>query len=143
MVHTFGTPEWAEAFQQEINRSSEYRNAGAEWGVNFNGNLLFLFVADAAFPETQGLFMRLQGGACQGVEFTSSETHPDAGFVLRAPFSLWKDIFERNAMAATAILTGKLQVVGKKMKLLKYTAAHRALVHCATLVGTHFPGVKA
>ncbi len=106
MAHTFGTPEWAEALHQEINRSSEYRNAGAKWGGDFNGNILFVFEADEAFAETQGLFMRLQGGACQGVEFTSSETHPEAGFVLRATFSLWKDIFERKAMAATAILTG-------------------------------------
>jgi len=134
----FGTSEYAAALVEEINGSSEYRNAAAKWGVGFNGNMLFAFGADDQLAEPMQLFIELSGGSCQGAEFVGDAAHPDAGFTLRAPFSLWKSILERKTMAATAILQGKMQVEGSKMTLLKHTAANRALIHCTASVETEF-----
>jgi len=134
----FGSAEWARALEEEIETSSEYRNAAAGWGVGFNGNILFAFEADAALPQGIHLLIRLEGGSCQGAEFVGSPSVPEAGFVLRAPFSIWKDILERKSLAATAILTGRMRVDGDKMTLLRFTSAHRALVHCAGSLDTSF-----
>ncbi|NIM02157.1 MAG: hypothetical protein GTO30_11850 [Acidobacteria bacterium] len=136
MSTKFGTPEWAAALKQEINGSSEYRNAANRWGVDFNGNLLFVFEADERNPEQRALMLKLSGGACQDAEFVSEPSHPDAGFVLRGPAHLWREILDRKTMAATAILTGKLRVEGERMQLLKHTAANRALIHCTASVDT-------
>lgn len=136
MPYTFGTPEWAQALQQEIESSSEYRNAAASWGRGFDGNLLFVFEADESRRESRRLLVRLGGGACQGVEWLGEGPDPDVGFVLRAPFTLWRQVLERKTLAATAILTGKMKVEGDKMTLLKHTAAHRALIHCTASVDT-------
>ena len=132
----FGSDAWAGALVDEINGSSEYRNAGARWGDGFNGNLLFVFEADERASDSRGLLIRLAGGSCQGAEFTGGDVHPDAGFTLRGPFTLWRDILERKAMAATAILTGKLKVDGDKMTLLKHTSSNRTLIHCTASVPT-------
>ncbi len=139
MARLFGTQDWADALAAEINRSSEYRNAGARWGVEFNGNMIFAFAADADLAQSLHLLIRLQGGSCQGSEFIPEESHPEADFVLRAPFSLWREILAGRTLAATAILTGKLKVKGNKMTLLKHAAAHRALIHCTSTVETTFP----
>jgi putative sterol carrier protein len=82
--------------------------------------------------------IRLSGGACQGVAFVDDPRHPDAGFALRAPYLLWKDILERRTLAATAILTGRMKVDGEKMTLLKHTAAHRAMIGCCAEIDTDF-----
>ena len=37
---------------------------------------------------------------------------------------------------ATAIVTGKLQVEGEKMRLLQHVQANRALLHCTASVDT-------
>jgi putative sterol carrier protein len=140
MAIPFGTTEWASALRDTINRSSEYRNTAAKWGSDFNGNLVFAFEADDTLTAPLYLLLRLEEGRCDGAEFISTSTHPDAGFVLRAPFSLWRAILERKALAATAILTGKMKVEGPKMVLLKHTAANRALVFCTASVDTVFPG---
>jgi len=132
----FGTEEWATALKQEINDSSEYRNAANKWGVDFNGNLLFVFEADEGTPIDRSLMLRLSGGSCHEAEFVETTSHPDAGFVLRGPAHLWREILERKTMAATAILTGKLHVEGERMQLLKHTAANRALIHCTASVDT-------
>jgi putative sterol carrier protein len=135
----FGTPEWCAALVAGINGSSEFRNAAAKWGVGFNGNLLFAFEADAALQKPLCLLLRLSGGRCDGAEFVPGPRHPDAGFTLRAPFTLWREILERKSLAATAILTGKMKVEGDKLTLLKHAGANRALIHCTASVDTRFP----
>jgi putative sterol carrier protein len=132
----FGSDDWADALKREINDSSEYRNAAAKWGVDFNGNMLFVFEPDEEAPERRALMLKLSGGKCQDASFIDVDSHPDAGFVLRGPFQLWREILQRKTMAATAILTGKMQVVGERMQLLKHTAANRALIHCTASVDT-------
>jgi putative sterol carrier protein len=98
--------------------------------------MLFVFEPDEESPERRALILKLSRGSCQEAEFVDAASHPDAGFVLRGPFTLWRDILERKAMAATAILTGKLKVEGERMTLLKHTAANRALIHCTASVET-------
>ena len=135
----FGTPEWAAALRDEVNRSSEYRNAASRWGVGFNGNILLAFEVDPALPDPLYLFVALSAGRCDRAEFTRGPSHPEAGFTLRAPFSLWREILERRTMAAAAILTGKMRVEGDKMTLLKQAGANRSLIHCTGSVPTIFP----
>lgn len=138
MPAEFGTPGWAEALKHEINGSSEYRDAAAQWGVDFNGNMLFVFEADAESPQSRALILKLAAGSCDEARFVDTDTHPDAGFVLRGPFRLWREILERKTKAATAILTGNLQVEGERMRLLEHTAANLALIHCTASVDTEF-----
>jgi putative sterol carrier protein len=135
----FGSAAWASALVAEINASSEYRNAAAKWGDGFNGNVLLVFDADPTLPKTHALLVELAKGACAGASFVEGVAHPDAGFGLRAPFSVWKDILGRKTLAATAIFAGTMKVEGDKMILLKHLAAHRALVACAAALDTEFP----
>jgi putative sterol carrier protein len=139
MPLTFGTELWAKGLADEVNASSEYRNAAAKWGDGFNGNVLLAFEADAGSPKTHALLLELAKGACRGASFVTGTSHRDAGFGLRAPFSVWKDVLGRKTLAATAILTGKMKVEGDKMTLLKHTASHRALIACAAALDTEFP----
>lgn len=138
MGHLFGTQEWASALQREINESSEYRNAARGWGVAFNGDMLFRFEPDGMIDVPLHLLIKLKDGKCQGAKFVDDAAKADAGFRLSAPLGLWQDIMCRRTLAATAILTGKLQVEGDKMTLLKNTAANRALIHCTASVDTEW-----
>jgi putative sterol carrier protein len=138
MTLTFGTKAWADALVAEINGSSEYRNAAAKWGDGFNGNVVLVFDADASQKTTRALLVELAKGTCRGASFVDGVSHPAAGFGLRAPFAVWRDVLTRKTLAATAILTGKMKIEGDKMTLLKHTAAHRALVACAAAIDTEF-----
>jgi putative sterol carrier protein len=135
----FGTEEWARALTGEINGSSEYRNAAARWGAGFNGTVLLAFDADAALSSPRYLLLKLREGRCDGAAFVLGPSDPEAGFSLRGPFTLWRDILERRTLAATAILTGKLKVEGDTFTLLKHAGASRALIHCVASLDTSFP----
>jgi putative sterol carrier protein len=136
----FGSPEWAASLTGAINASSEYRNSGAGWGVAFNGNILFVFEAGGPLPRGIHLLLRLEGGRCLGAEFVPGPSHPDAGFTLRAPFPLWREVLTGKTLAATAILTGKMKVEGNTITLLKHAGAHRSLIHSVASLDTRFPG---
>ncbi|HMI31294.1 MAG TPA: SCP2 sterol-binding domain-containing protein [Candidatus Limnocylindrales bacterium] len=136
----FGTAEWAAALRESVNASSEYRNAASSWGVGFNGNILFAFESGGALEKSLHLLLRLEGGRCLGAEFVPGPTHPEAGFTLRAPFPLWREILTGKTLAATAILTGKMKVEGNTIALLKHAGAHRSLIHCVGSLETRFPG---
>lgn len=138
MALKFGTEAWARALQDGINGSSEYRNAGADWGLGRNGNILLVVEPDATLANGLNLLIRLSGGRCQGAAFVDDPHHGEAGFALRAPYAVWKEILERKTLAATAILTGRLKVDGDKIALLKHTAAHRAMVGCCAEIDTDF-----
>jgi len=84
--------------------------------------------------------LRLKEGHCDGADFVPGPSHPDAGFTLRAPFQLWRDVLERRTLAATAILTGKMKIEGDKVTLLKHAGSSRSLIHCTASVPTEFPG---
>ena len=136
----FGSPEWAASLEAAINASSEYRNSGAGWGVGFNGNILFVFEGAGVGERGIHLLLRLEGGRCLGAEFVPGPSHPDAGFTLRAPFPIWREVLTGKTLAATAILTGKMKVEGNTITLLKYAGAHRSLIHSVASLDTRFPG---
>ncbi len=136
----FGSSEWARSLEEAVNASSEYRNAAAAWGVGFNGNILFAFDAGGPLERSLHLLLRLKGGRCLGAEFVPGPSHPDAGFTLRAPFPLWREVLTGKTLAATAILTGRMRVEGNTIALLKHAGAHRSLIHCVASLDTHFPG---
>lgn len=139
MALEFGTPAWAQALVTAINASSEYRNSGGSWGVGFNGNVLFAFEPGGALEKALYLLLRLAGGKSSGAEFVPGPSHPDAGFTLRAPYPLWREILGGKTLAATAILMGRMKVEGNTVALLKHAGAHRSLMHCVSSLDTRYP----
>ncbi|HEU4333308.1 MAG TPA: SCP2 sterol-binding domain-containing protein [Candidatus Eisenbacteria bacterium] len=140
MALRFGTPAWSAALRDALNASSEYRNAAAKWGAGWNGNLVLAFEPGAGLAAPVRLFLALSEGRCDRAEFLGERAPADAGFTLRAPFGIWRDVLERRTLAATAILTGKMKVEGDTIALLRHAGANRALIHVTASLDTEFPG---
>ena len=139
MALRFGSAEWAEALRDALNASSEYRNAAAKWGAGFNGNLILAFEAGDGLGAPLHLFLALEAGRCDRAEFVPRPSHPEAGFTLRAPYGVWRDVLERRMLAAQAILTGRMRVDGDRIALLRHAGANRALIHVTASLDTEFP----
>ena len=53
------SPEWAQAFKDEINKSEAYRKAGRGW--QWKVGLVVEAEPDRNFPESKGVVMDLEG----------------------------------------------------------------------------------
>jgi len=86
----FAGQEWFEAFGREIEASEAYREAAADW----EGDIAFLVEAEpdrGLRADVWGL-LDLWHGACRGGGVIHADRGREAAYILRAPYSRWKEV---------------------------------------------------
>jgi putative sterol carrier protein len=133
----FPTDPWFQEFIARINGSAEYREAAADW----EGDIVFLVEAepDKGVPADVWGYLDLWHGACRGGGIVSAEQGGTSAFVIRAPYSRWKEVLQGDLDPTRAMMQGKLKVQGDLVKIVRYARAANELVHLTELVETRFP----
>ena len=136
-VPEFATDEWFQAFIAEINRSDEY----AEYAATWEGDVVILIEAepDRNVPADVHGLLDLWHGECRGGGVVDEARGKDAEFVIRAPYSRWKDVVLGDLEPIKALMQGKLGVRGDLPKILRYVKSTQELAHLTSLVETTFP----
>jgi putative sterol carrier protein len=134
----FGTQEWHEEFQAAINRSEAYREAAATW----EGEVAFVYEAepDRGWPETVHAVLDLWHGECRRAWIATEEEAEAAPFVIRAPYSRWRQVLEKELDPIKGMMQGKLRLKGDLPTIVRYVKAANELVNLAAEVPTEFPG---
>jgi putative sterol carrier protein len=133
----FPTDPWFQDFIREINVSAEYAEAAANW----EGDIAFLVEPepDRNVPvETWG-YLDLWHGACRGGGVVDEERGREAAFMIRAPYSRWKEVLMGDLDPTRAMMQGKLRVKGDLATIVRYARAANELVHLTGVVDTQFP----
>src|SRR3982074_1709527 len=88
MAYKAFSDEWAKAYKDEINNSAVYEQAAAGW----EGVVALIVEAEPEknFPETKGVWMDLWHGKARDIKVVSEAEADKADFVLRGPYSRWK-----------------------------------------------------
>ena len=133
----FPTAPWFAAFIQAINGSAAYKEAAASW----EGDIAFVIEAepDRRVPHDVWARLDLWHGECRGgglVTATEGEVSP---FVIRAPYSRWKDVLRGDLDPVKGMMQGKLKVRGDLPTILRFVRAANELVHLTGTVPTAFP----
>ncbi len=133
----FPTDEWFRAFVEVINDSKEYARYAATW----EGDVLILIQAepDKGVPRDVNVLLDLWHGGCRGGGVVDASRAENAEFVVRAPFSRWKQIVLGDLEPITALMQGKLRVRGDLAKILRYVKATQELARLTRRVDTTFP----
>lgn len=133
----FGTQEWLDDFESRINASAAYREAAKTW----EGEIAYVFEAepDRSWPETTHAVLDLWHGTCRRAWIASEEEAGAAPFVIRAPYSRWKQVLQRELDPIKGMMQGKLRLKGDLPTVVRYVQAANELVKLATEVPTEFP----
>jgi putative sterol carrier protein len=131
------SPEWAEAFKNEINKSPVYRQAAANWEGTVG--LVILAEPDKNVPEDMGIFLDLWHGEARDVRITSRPEAEAAQFVITASYSRWKKVAKNEMDATKGIMLGQLKLRGDFPTLVRYTKASQELTECTTRVEVNWP----
>ncbi len=133
----FPSPEWMQDYVARINASPEYREAAASW----EGDLSYVFEAepDRGVHEDVWAWFDLWHGACRDHRLgLAPEEGERAAFVIRAPYTRWKQVIRGELDPVRGMMQGKLRLKGDLPTIVRYVKAANVLVNLAGSVPTRF-----
>ena len=133
----FPSEEWLKEYVERINDSSAYREAAATW----EGDVAYVIEAepDKGVPEDVWAWLDLWHGACRDGKLTTPEEGERATFIIRAPYSRWKEVINKELDPIKGMMQGKLKLKGDLPTIVRYVKAANELVNLAQTVPTEFP----
>lgn len=133
----FPSEEWLSEYVERINSSKEYEEAAATW----EGDLSYVFERepDKGVPEDVWVWVDLWHGKCREARFgVPPEEGEKARFIIRAPYSRWKEVIRRELDPIKGMMQGKLKLKGDLPTIVRYVKAANELVNVASTVDTTF-----
>jgi putative sterol carrier protein len=137
VVYDAYSPEWAQAFKDEINKSPVYKQAAAGWEGTVG--LVVLAEPDKNVPEDMGIFLDLWHGEARDVGIVSRAEAEKAAFVITGSYSRWKKVATKQLDATKGIMLGQLKLRGNFPTIVRYTKASQELTECTTRVPVKWP----
>ena len=131
------TPEWADAYKAELNKSDVYRQAGKGW--KWTVGLVTEAEPDKGVPEDIGLYLDLFEGEARQVKVVPADEARQCDFVITAPYSRWKEVMKKELDPTKAMLQGKLKLKGDLPTIVRYTKASQEMTECTSRLETQFP----
>jgi putative sterol carrier protein len=131
------SPEWAQAFKDEINRSPVYREAGKGW--KWTIGLVVEAEPDKKFPDPAGVVMDLFDGQARDVKMGTADDAKACDFVITGSYTRWKEVGLQQLDATRGILQGKLKLKGDLPTVVRYTKAAQEITACTARVEVDWP----
>ena len=133
----FPSEEWMKLYIERVNSSSAYKEAAATW----EGDVAYVIEAepDKGVPETVWAWLDLWHGECRGGKLISPEEGEKSQFLIRAPYSRWKEVIRKELDPIKGMMQGKLKLKGDLPTIVRYVKASNELVNLAQTVPTEFP----
>jgi putative sterol carrier protein len=132
----FPSEEWLAEYVRRINDSASYREAAESW----EGDVAYVIEAepDKGVPEDVWAWLDLWHGECREGRLVPAAEGERARFVIRAPYSRWKEVIRKELDPVKGMMQGKLKLRGDLPTIVKYVKAANELVNLAQTVPTEF-----
>lgn len=133
----FPSPEWLVAYKDAINASAEFREAAQGW----EGDVTYVIEAepDKGLGGDAWGWFDLWHGECRDAKVVTPDDGERATFVIRAPYTMWKDVITGRLEPVRGMTIGKLKLSGDLVTIRQNMRAVGALVAVAGRVPTEFP----
>ncbi len=133
----FPSEEWLKEYVTRINDSPAYKEAAASW----EGDVAYVIEAepDKGVPEDVWAWLDLWHGECREAKIVSAEEGEKSRFVIRAPFTRWKEVIRKELDPVKGMMQGKLKLKGDLPTIVRYVKAANELVNLSQTVPTEFP----
>jgi putative sterol carrier protein len=77
-------------------------------------------------------------GECRSAHMVTQKEGAGAPYVIRAPYTRWKEVLRGELDPIKGMMQGKLKVQGDLPTIVRYVRAANELVHLTSMVPTEF-----
>jgi putative sterol carrier protein len=131
--------EWISQYEDKLNESEEYTEAGEGWGVGFNGAFIFEIQPDSTYDgDSINLFIDVEDGSCHEAYQTDDPDGEDWGFAFRGEYDAWKKLIDGEVDPVEGMMDGTFDLDGDMQKVLQYSEAAVVMTNLASDIDTEF-----
>src|SRR5919206_2879647 len=132
----FPSEQWVDDLAGRVNASADYRRAAATW----EGDIAFVIGAEPDRGVREDVWVRLDlwHGECRAGGIVAPDDGARCRYVLRAPYSRWKEVVRGRLDPIKAMLQGKLKLQGDLPTIVRHVRAANELVRITSSVPTEF-----
>jgi len=130
----FPSDEWIKELCARLNASETYAHAAANW----EGDIIFIILPDADYPNTTYVYINLQHGEASDARLLSSLDEQKALYTFSSPYSTWRRVLEGRLDVLQGIFSGKLKLVGNMAQVQRNPKAAYELVKVAAQIDSDF-----
>jgi hypothetical protein len=133
----FPSAEWLDDYVRCINASEEFADAGE----TLNADISYVFEAEPELNADREIWCRARfgDGRCHWGRYDiAPEESEGSTWIIRAPYSSWKDVIQGRLDPMEGMLDGDLAVTGHLPTLLRHIRAANELVNLAAQVSSSF-----
>ena len=132
----FPSPEWLDAYADAIQASAPLREAAHAW----EGDITLVVEAepDKNVPVDVWAWFHLHRGDFLGAKLVGPDEGERARYVIKASYSVWKDVIGGRIEPVRGMTQGKLKLSGDLPELTQHMAAVTQLVNLAAQITTEF-----
>ena len=127
MAVVYPSNEWAQEWCKVVNASQACVEAGKNWGVDFNGNFLFVLEPGSGLEKTTYVYFAYKAGECTDARLVNDPSEVDAGFSSTGPYEHFKKVVKGEADFIEVTMKGLLKLKGDFGKIMRNAKFIRAV----------------
>jgi putative sterol carrier protein len=112
-----------------MNGDAAVRQAGEQWGVDFNGNWLFEVTPGDGLEDTVFIYAAVSAGECHEVRLVDDPAGVDAGFHVTGSYGDFKQVVKGEADFIAGVVKRRFRVRGDVGKIMRYSRFVRAVAN--------------
>jgi putative sterol carrier protein len=133
----FPSEEWTAAYQNAINTSSDYREAGKTWT---HGAIAFVVPKEPAvgLEDDTAFILDLHQGECRKAWISTVDEAKQQPFCITGSYSQWKAVMRKELDPIKGMMQGKLKLKGNLPVIVRFVKAAQVLVELTGTIDTKF-----
>jgi len=127
MAIVYPSNAWAEEWRKVVNNDKACVERGKSWGVDFNGNFVFVVEPGSGLEKVTYVYFAYRAGECTEAHLIDDPSEVEAGFVSSGSYEQFKKVVKGEADFIELTMKGVLKLKGDMSKIMRNARFVRAV----------------
>ncbi len=138
MAVLYPSNEWCQEWKNVINSNDATKEAGKDWGIDFNGNWIFKITPGGGLDKTTYVYLEAKAGECTDARLIDDPSEVEVGFYCIGSYEEFKVAVKGEKDFIQGVVRGTFKLKGNMMKIMKYGGFIRTVVNSLQGIDSEF-----